>query len=92
VLTVSESSSATILRFVDVEPENRRDSITPYRRALRIEPLEEDVVRVREPVGTSARRIRTVRRAIVRPHKESERLIEAFHIVRRHNLDHLKLG
>src|SRR4051794_5996161 len=89
VLTVSESSKRDILRFVDVEPDKIDVIYNAYDERFSIEPLEEDVVRVRERYQLHDEFV--LYAGNVRPHKNLERLIDAFHIVRRHNLDHLKL-
>src|SRR3954467_12257116 len=89
VLTVSESSKRDILRFVDTEPDKIDVIYNAYDERFAIDPAEEDVVRVREryqlqdEFGLYA--------GNVKPHKNLERLIDAFHIVRNRGLDHLKL-
>ncbi len=89
VLTVSESSKRDILRFVDV-PADKIDVIyNSYDERFGVEPREEDVVRVRERYQLQDEFVLYAGR--VKPHKNLERLIEAFDIVRRSGLDHLKL-
>jgi glycosyltransferase involved in cell wall biosynthesis len=89
VLTVSESSKRDILRFVDIPPEKIDVIYNAYDERFAIEPNEEDVVRVRERYQLQDPFI--LYAGNVKPHKNLERLIEAFHIVRQAGLDHLKL-
>jgi glycosyltransferase involved in cell wall biosynthesis len=89
VLTVSESSKRDILRFVDV-PADKIDVIyNAYDEQFGVEPREEDVVRVRERYQLHDEFV--LYAGNVKPHKNLERLIDAFHIVRNRGLDHLKL-
>jgi glycosyltransferase involved in cell wall biosynthesis len=89
VLTVSESSKRDILRFVDV-PSDKIDVIyNAYDERFGVEPREEAVVRVRERYQLHDEFVLYV--GNVKPHKNLERLIEAFHLVRNRGLDHLKL-
>ena len=89
VLTVSESSKRDILRFVDV-PADKIDVIyNAYDERFGVEPDEEDVIRVRERYQLHDEFV--LYAGNVKPHKNLERLIEAFHIVRNRGLDHLKL-
>ena len=89
VLTVSESSKRDILRFVDTKPEKIDVIYNAYDERFGIEPREEDVVRVRERYQLHDEFV--LYAGNVKPHKNLERLIEAFHVVRRRNLNHLKL-
>jgi len=89
VLTVSESSKRDILRFVDA-PAAKIDVIyNAYDERFGVEPCEEDVVRVRERYQLHDEFV--LYAGNVKPHKNLERLIEAFHLVRKRGLDHLKL-
>ena len=89
MLTVSESSKRDILRFVDV-PADKIDVIyNAYDERFGVEPREEDVVRVRERYQLHDEFV--LYAGNVKPHKNLERLIEAFHLVRKRGLDHLKL-
>ncbi len=89
IMTVSESSKRDILRFFDTEP-GRIDVIyNAYDERFGVEPREEDVVRVRERYQLHDEFV--LYAGNVKPHKNLERLIEAFHIVRNRGLDHLKL-
>jgi glycosyltransferase involved in cell wall biosynthesis len=89
VLTVSESSKRDILRFVDTEPDKIDVIYNAYDERFAIDPLEEDVVRVRERYQLQDEFV--LYAGNVKPHKNLERLIDAFHIVRNRGLDHLKL-
>ena len=64
-------------------------STTPTTSGSAIEPREEDVVRVRERYQLHDEFV--LYAGNVKPHKNLERLIEAFHLVRKRGLDHLKL-
>src|SRR5206468_1710407 len=89
VLTVSESSKRDILRFVDLPPEKIDVIYNAYDERFGIEPREEDVVRVRERYQLHDEFV--LYAGNVKPHKNLERLITAFHLVRQRGLDHLKL-
>jgi glycosyltransferase involved in cell wall biosynthesis len=89
VLTVSESSKRDILKYVDVAPEKIDVIYNAYDERFGVEPREEDVVRLRERYQLTDEFV--LYAGNVRPHKNLERLIEAFNIVRRRGLDHLKL-
>jgi len=89
ILTVSESSKRDILRFVDTEPEKIDVIYNAYDDRFAIDPREEDVVRVRERFQLESEFV--LYAGNVKPHKNLERLIEAFHLVRKRGLDHLKL-
>ena len=89
MLTVSESSKRDILRFVDV-PADKIDVIyNAYDERFGIEPREEDVIRVRERYQLHDEFV--LYAGNVKPHKNLERLIEAFDLVRKRGLEHLKL-
>ena len=89
VLTVSESSKRDILRFVDV-PADKIDVIyNAFDERFGVEPREEDVIRVRERYQLHDQFV--LYAGNVRPHKNLERLIEAFDLVRQRGLDHVKL-
>jgi glycosyltransferase involved in cell wall biosynthesis len=89
VLTVSESSKRDILRFVNTQPEKIDVIYNAYDERFAIDPAEADVVRVRERFQLQDEFV--LYAGNVKPHKNLERLIEAFHIVRKRGLDHLKL-
>jgi glycosyltransferase involved in cell wall biosynthesis len=89
VLTVSESSKRDILRFVDAEADKIDVIYNAYDERFAIDPDEQDVVRVRERFQLQDEFV--LYAGNVKPHKNLERLIDAFHIVRNRGLDHLKL-
>ena len=89
VITVSESSKRDILRFVNL-PADKIDVIyNAYDERFGVEPREEEVVRVRERYQLHDEFV--LYAGNVKPHKNLERLITAFHLVRQRGLDHLKL-
>jgi glycosyltransferase involved in cell wall biosynthesis len=89
VLTVSESSKRDIQRFVDIPPGKVDVIYNSYDPRFAIEPDAETVSRVRERYQLQSEFV--LYAGNVKPHKNLERLIEAFHIVRSRGLDHLKL-
>jgi glycosyltransferase involved in cell wall biosynthesis len=89
VLTVSESSKRDILRFVDLPPEKIDVIYNAFDERFGVEPREEDVVRVKERYQLHDEFV--LYAGNVKPHKNLERLITAFHLVRQRGLDHLKL-
>ncbi len=89
VLTVSESSKRDILRFVDVCADKIDVIHNAYDERFGVEPREEDVVRVRERYQLHDEFV--LYAGNVKPHKNLERLIQAFDQVRKQGLDHLKL-
>lgn len=89
VITVSESSKRDILRFVDTAPDKIDVIYNAYDERFGEEPREEDVVRVRERYQLQDEFV--LYAGNVKPHKNVERLIDAFHLVRQRGLDHLKL-
>jgi glycosyltransferase involved in cell wall biosynthesis len=89
ILTVSESSKTDILRFVNVPAEKIDVIYNAYDERFAIEPCEEAVVRVRERYQLHDAFV--LYAGNVKPHKNLERLIEAFDIVRGLGLDHLRL-
>ena len=89
IMTVSESSKRDILRFVDVKPDKIDVIYNAFDERFGVEPREEDVVRVRERYQLHDEFV--LYAGNVKPHKNLERLIEAFELVRKRGLDHLKL-
>jgi glycosyltransferase involved in cell wall biosynthesis len=89
VMTVSESSKRDILRYVDVDPAKIDVIHNAYDERFSVEPCEEEVVRVRERYQLHDEFV--LYAGNVKPHKNLERLIEAFDLVRRRGLEHLKL-
>ena len=89
VLTVSESSKTDIMRFFGTDPAKIDVIYNAYDERFGTEPHEEDVVRVRERYQLHDEFV--LYAGNVKPHKNLERLIDAFQIVRQRGLDHLKL-
>jgi glycosyltransferase involved in cell wall biosynthesis len=89
VLTVSESSKRDILRFVDVPPGKIDVIYNAFDDRFAVEPREEDVIRVRERYQLHDEFV--LYAGNVKPHKNLERLIDAFERVRARGLDRLKL-
>ncbi|MBI3401923.1 MAG: glycosyltransferase family 4 protein [Acidobacteria bacterium] len=89
IITVSESSKRDILRFVDAPPGKIDVIHNAYDERFGVEPHDEDVLRVRERYQLQDPFI--LYAGNVKPHKNLERLIEAFHLVRKRGLDHVKL-
>jgi glycosyltransferase involved in cell wall biosynthesis len=89
ILTGSESSKRDILRFVDVPPGKIDVIYHACDERFRTEPAEEAVARVRERFQLQDQFVFYA--GNVKPHKNLERLIDAFQIVRSRGLDNLKL-
>ena len=89
VLTVSESSKTDIIRFFGTDPSKIDVIYNAFDERFGLEPREEDVVRVRERYQLHDEFV--LYAGNVKPHKNLERLIDAFHLVRSRGLDHLKL-
>jgi glycosyltransferase involved in cell wall biosynthesis len=89
IMTVSESSKRDILRFFDTDPAKISVIHNAYDERFGVEPREEDVVRVRERYQLHDEFV--LYAGNVKPHKNLERLIVAFDLVRKRGLDHLKL-
>jgi glycosyltransferase involved in cell wall biosynthesis len=89
VLTVSESSKRDILRFVDTDPGKVDVIYNAYDERFGVAPPEEDVESVRERYQLHDPFV--LYAGNVKPHKNLERLIEAFHLVRQRGHDRLKL-
>jgi len=89
VLTVSESSKRDILRFVDVPPGKIDVIYNSFDPRFGVEPDADTVDRVRERYQLQSQFV--LYAGNVKPHKNLERLIEAFHIVRSRGLEQLKL-
>ena len=89
VLTVSETSKRDILRYFRV-PERKIDVIyNAIDERLREAPSEDEVARVRERYQLKDPFV--LYTGNIKPHKNLERLIEAFHTLRRDGLEHVKL-
>jgi glycosyltransferase involved in cell wall biosynthesis len=89
VMTVSDSSKRDIVRLFGTDPDKISVIYNAYDERFGVEPREEDVIRVRERYQLHDEFV--LYAGNVKPHKNLERLIEAFHIVRKRGLDHLKL-
>ena len=89
ILTVSESSKRDILRFFDVPPERIAVIHNAIDERFREQPPESEMVRVRERYELQGTFV--LYAGNVKPHKNLERLIEAFHLVRQSGLDDVKL-
>jgi len=89
IITVSESSKRDIVRLVEVRPEKIDVIYNAYDERFGVEPREEDVVRVRERFQLNDEFV--LYAGNVKPHKNLERLIQAFDLVRQRGLHHLKL-
>ena len=89
VLTVSESSKRDIQRFVDIPPGKVDVIYNSFDPRFGVEPDAETIDRVRERYQLQSEFV--LYAGNVKPHKNLERLIEAFHIVRSRGLDQLKL-
>ncbi len=89
VLTVSEASKRDILHYFDIP----RDKVTVIHNGLderfRVPPPESEVHRVRERFQLDEQFI--LYAGNVKPHKNVERLIDAFHILHTNGFEHLKL-
>jgi glycosyltransferase involved in cell wall biosynthesis len=89
ILTVSEASKRDILRFFDVPPEKITVIYNGIDERFHVEPPEDEMVRVRERYQLQGDFVLYV--GNVKPHKNLERLLDAFHLVRQGGLEHLKL-
>ena len=89
VLTVSETSKRDILRYFRV-PESRIDVIyNAIDERLGAAPTEAELAQVRERYQLNERFV--LYAGNIKPHKNLERLIEAFHMLRRGGLENVKL-
>jgi glycosyltransferase involved in cell wall biosynthesis len=89
ILTVSEASKRDILRFFNVRPEKVVVVHNAIDERLWIPPAEEDVARVRERYQLEHGFV--LYAGNIKPHKNLERLIDAFHEIRRGEFEELKL-
>lgn len=89
ILTVSEASKRDILRFFDVPAEKIAVIYNGIDDRFWSEPSEDEVRRVRQRYQLEDDFV--LYAGNVKPHKNLERLIDAFHLVRQGGLDHLKL-
>jgi glycosyltransferase involved in cell wall biosynthesis len=89
ILTVSETSKRDILRYLHV-PESKVTVIpNAFDERFSEQPPADDVMRVRERYQLNDPFI--LYAGNIKPHKNLERLIEAFHTIRRGDLEHVKL-
>ena len=89
ILTVSEASKRDILRFFDVPPEKISVIYNGIDERFRVQPAEEEMARVTQRYQLTGDFV--LYAGNVKPHKNVERLIDAFQLVRQDGLDHLKL-
>ena len=89
VITVSESSKRDILRYVDISPDKIDVIYNSYDERFAAPPDESAITRIRERYQLHDPFV--LYAGNVKPHKNIERLIEAFYLVRRQGLDHLRL-
>ena len=89
IMTVSESSKRDILKYVDVPPEKIEVIYNSYDERFSVQPSDEATDRLRERYQLHDQFV--LYAGNVKPHKNLERLIDAFYLVRQRGLDHLKL-
>jgi len=89
ILTVSESSKRDILRFFDVDPAKITVIYNGIDERFSREPPEEEIVRVRERYQLEGDFV--LYAGNVKPHKNLERLLDAFHLVRQRGFDNVRL-
>jgi glycosyltransferase involved in cell wall biosynthesis len=89
ILTVSEQSKRDILKFFDVPPEKIVVTPNAIDDRLSVPPSEEQVTQTRERYQLSQSYLLYV--GNIKPHKNLERLIEAFHLVRMQGRSELEL-
>jgi glycosyltransferase involved in cell wall biosynthesis len=89
ILTVSEASKRDILRFFPMPEEKVVVVHNAIDERFSRDPRPEEVERVRERFQLQQRFVLYV--GNIKPHKNLERLIEAFHALRRGELEDLKL-
>jgi glycosyltransferase involved in cell wall biosynthesis len=89
VLTVSEASKRDILRFYKVPEEKIEVIYNAIDECYGMPPPEEEFTRVRERYQLEREFI--LYAGTIKPHKNLERLIEAFHQLRTEGFEHLTL-
>lgn len=89
VLTVSEASKRDILRFFDIPEQKISVIYNAIDERFGVAPPEDEVHRVRERFQLHDEFV--LYAGNIKPHKNLERLIEAFRQVREEGLDHLTL-
>jgi glycosyltransferase involved in cell wall biosynthesis len=89
ILTVSDTSKRDILRFFPVPADKISVIYNAIDDRFAVPPREEEVDRVRERYQLAGQFV--LYAGNVKPHKNVERLIHAFHTVRRSGCDQVKL-
>ena len=89
VLTVSEASKRDILRYFGIAPSKIHVIHNAIDERFGEAPSDEDVWRVRERYQLNDPYV--LYAGNIKPHKNLERLIEAFYLLRREGADHVKL-
>ena len=89
ILTVSEASKRDILKYFRVPPGKIDVIYNAIDERFNEPPTDEDVARVRERYQLNDPFV--LYAGNIKPHKNLERLIEAFHMLRRGPLEHLKM-
>ena len=89
ILTVSETSKSDILRYCNVPADRIIVIPNAIDDRLATPPRDEDIQRVRERYQLDGPFVLYV--GNIKPHKNLERLIDAFHLVRREGFERLKL-
>ncbi|MDR1988917.1 MAG: glycosyltransferase family 4 protein, partial [Acidobacteriaceae bacterium] len=89
IMTVSESSKRDIIRFFDTPAEKIDVIYNSYDERFAADMRAEDIERVRERYQLQEAFV--LYAGNVKPHKNIERTIEAFSLVRKRGLDNLKL-
>jgi glycosyltransferase involved in cell wall biosynthesis len=89
VLTVSQTSKRDILRFFDIPAEKIDVIYNAIDERFGVDPPEEEVFRIRERYQLSGQFV--LYAGNIKPHKNLERLILAFHRVHQSGLDQVKL-
>jgi glycosyltransferase involved in cell wall biosynthesis len=89
VLTVSEASKRDILRYFQVPAQKIEVIYNAIDDRFRREPPDEEVTRVRERYQLDRQYV--LYAGNIKPHKNLERLIDAFHRLRQGGMDRLRL-
>ena len=89
ILTVSEASKRDILNYFNVPPEKIQVIYNGIDERFSESPPEDDVARVRERYQLDHPFI--LYAGNIKPHKNVDRLIEAYSILRRRGVEHAKL-
>jgi glycosyltransferase involved in cell wall biosynthesis len=89
IMTVSEASKRDILEYFNVPPQKIDVIYNGIDDRFSTPPPEEDVIRVRERYQLDGPFI--LYAGNIKPHKNVERLIEAFHTFRHNGFEHVKL-